>query len=44
LVELPDVDAVAFTLDGGPVDVLRGDGSLADGPITPADYPEFAPL
>lgn len=43
LAELPDVEAVAFTLDGEPVDVLRGDGSLAEAPVTPADYAEFAP-
>jgi spore germination protein GerM len=40
---LPGVEAVAFTVDGEPVDVLRGDGSLSDSPVTPADYSELAP-
>jgi spore germination protein GerM len=43
LAELPGVDAVAFTVDGEPVDVLRGDGSLSGDPVSPADYPELAP-
>jgi spore germination protein GerM len=43
LADLPAVEAVAFTLDGEPVDVLRGDGSLADAPVTPADYAGLAP-
>jgi len=43
LVELPGVEAVTFTLDGEPVDVLRGDGSLTEAPVTPADYAELAP-
>jgi spore germination protein GerM len=43
LAELPGVEAVTFTLDGEPVDVLRGDGSLAEAPVTPADYAELAP-
>lgn len=43
LVDLPGIDAVEFTVDGEPVDVLRGDGSLSGGPVTPADYPELSP-
>ena len=43
LADLPSVDAVEFTLDGGPVDVLRSDGSLAPGAVTPTDYADLAP-
>jgi hypothetical protein len=43
LTALPGVERVAFTVAGEAVDVLRGDGSLADGPVTPADYAEFRP-
>lgn len=43
LADLPEVESVRFTVNGEPVDVLRGDGSLASGPVTPNDYAEFAP-
>ena len=34
----PDVDGVTFTRNGQPIGVPRGDGSLAQGPLTAADY------
>lgn len=37
------VKAVRFLVDGQRVDVPRGDGTLASGPVTPADYAVFAP-
>lgn len=43
LADLPDVQLVRFTVTGEPVDVLRGDGSLAAGPVSQDDYAEFAP-
>lgn len=38
LAERPDVDRVAFTRDGQPLRVPRGDTSLTLQPLTPADY------
>lgn len=43
LAELPEVESVRFTVAGEPVDVLRGDGSLAATPVTPDDYADLAP-
>lgn len=34
----PGVGQVAFTVEGQPVDVPRGDGSLGAGPVTREDY------
>jgi spore germination protein GerM len=34
----PGVGQVSFTLDGAPVEVPRGDGSLTDGPVSRGDY------
>ena len=36
--ELDAVQVVRFTLDGQPVDVPRGDGSISNGPVTRRDY------
>lgn len=38
LAERPDIDRVAFTHDGQPLRVPRGDASLTLQPLTPADY------
>lgn len=38
LTSLPDVGTVSFVADGQPLRVPRADGSLADGPLTIADY------
>lgn len=40
----PGVGQVSFTLEGEPLQVTRGDGSLTSEPVTRADYPELAPL
>jgi spore germination protein GerM len=37
----PGVGQVSFTLEGTPVDVPRGDGSLTDGPVSRDDYAEL---
>jgi spore germination protein GerM len=39
----PGVGQVSFTLDGQPIEVPRGDGSLTSEPLTRSDYPELAP-
>ena len=39
----PGVGQVLFTLEGAPIDVPRGDGSLAAGAVTRDDYPRIAP-
>jgi hypothetical protein len=36
--EIDGITAVSFTLDGQPVDVPRGDGSVSDGPVRRRDY------
>lgn len=41
LTRRPDVDRVAFTLDGEPLEVPRGDGSLTSDPLTRSDFPEL---
>ena len=38
LTTLPDVAGVVFTRDGSRVGIPRGDGSLADAPLTLGDY------
>jgi spore germination protein GerM len=38
LTQRPGVGLVSFTLDGAPVDVPRGDGSLTPGPVSRDDY------
>jgi hypothetical protein len=38
LTSLPDVGTVSFAADGAPLWVPRSDGSLADTPLTIADY------
>jgi spore germination protein GerM len=37
----PGVGPVAFTLDGSPVDIPRGDGSLTNEPVSRDDYAEL---
>lgn len=39
----PGVGQVLFTLEGTPIDVPRGDGSLAAGAVTRDDYPRIVP-
>lgn len=39
----PGVGQVLFTLAGTPIDVPRGDGSLAAGAVTRDDYPRIVP-
>ena len=41
LTGLPGVGLVAFTLDGSPVAVPRGDGSLTNGPVSRDDYDDL---
>lgn len=41
--ELPGVTAVRFLIDGSPIPVPRGDGSLAQDPVTASDYGRFLP-
>jgi spore germination protein GerM len=40
----PDVEQVAFTLEGRPIEIPRGDGSLTSGTVTRADYADVAAL
>ena len=42
LTRRPDIERVAFTLEGEPLEVPRGDGSLTSDPLTPGDFPELA--
>ena len=42
LTRRPDVEGVAFTLEGDPLEVPRGDGSLTSDPLTQGDFPELA--
>ncbi len=37
----PDVERVLFQLDGEPVQVPQGDGTLVQGPVSPRDYAEL---
>jgi hypothetical protein len=39
----PGIGPVSFTLEGSPVDVPRGDGSLTSGPVSRDDYAELLP-
>lgn len=39
----PGVGQVLFTLEGAPIDVPRGDGSVAAGAVTRDDYPRIVP-
>lgn len=39
----PGVGQVLFTLEGAPIDVPRGDGSLSAGAVTRDDYPRIVP-
>ena len=41
--EDPLVNSVAFTLEGEPISVPRGDGTTSDGPVRRADYQALAP-
>jgi hypothetical protein len=41
LTSLPDVGTVSFVADGAPLWVPRADGSLADTPLTIADYSDL---
>jgi spore germination protein GerM len=43
LTSLPGIGQVRFTQDGAPVEVLRGDNSLADEPVSRADYQRLLP-
>jgi spore germination protein GerM len=38
---LPGVERVRFEIDGKPVQVPKGDGTLASGAVTPQDYQEL---
>lgn len=38
---LPEVLEVRLAIEGHPIDAARGDGSLASGPVSRADYPEL---
>ena len=40
--EITGIDRVAFTIDGEPIDVPRGDGSVSDGPVDREDYAPLA--
>lgn len=42
LTRRPEVERVAFTLEGDPLEVPRGDGSLTSDPLTQGDFPELA--
>jgi spore germination protein GerM len=37
----PGVGPVSFTLEGAPVDVPTGDGSLTSGPVSRDDYADL---
>jgi hypothetical protein len=39
----PGVGQVAFTQEGQPIAVPKGDGSLEDDPVTRSDYPDLDP-
>jgi hypothetical protein len=39
----PGVGQVAFTQEGEPIAVPKGDGSLEDSPVTRSDYPDLDP-
>ncbi len=39
--DLPGIDRIRFELDGEPVQVPVGDGTLAEGPVTPGDYQDL---
>lgn len=41
--EIPGVQNVRIQLNAHPANVLRGDGSATTEPLTPTDYPAFAP-
>lgn len=41
--ELPGVAKVQFTLNGRPVEVPAGDGTLTQGPLGRSDFPSLAP-
>lgn len=41
LTEQPGVGLVSFTLDGSPIDVPRGDGSLTSGAVSRDDYADL---
>lgn len=43
LTRRPEVGRVAFTLEGDPVEVPRGDGSLTTEALTRSDFPELSP-
>jgi hypothetical protein len=40
----PGVGQVVFTLEGEPIEIPRGDGSLSSDAVTRADYASWAPL
>ena len=43
LTNIPAVEKVRFTLDGDPVDIPRGDGSLTSEPVSRSDYGDLLP-
>ena len=42
--QLTAISTVRFLVAGQPASVPRGDGSCTDGPVSPDDYSDFAPL
>jgi spore germination protein GerM len=44
MTQIAAINRVKFLVAGQPASVPRGDGSSTDGPVSPADYNEFAPL
>lgn len=44
MTQLPSLNRVEFLVAGQPASVPRGNGSSTDGPVSPADYDEFAPM
>jgi spore germination protein GerM len=44
MTQLAAISKVKFLVAGQPASVPRGDGSSTDGPVSPDDYTDFAPL
>lgn len=43
ITQFPEVESVVLELEGQPVEVFGGEGIVLDGPLTRADYEDFAP-